>query len=289
MLTVRNLKTTFQVEKNKILKAVDGVDIDIQKNEVLGLVGESGCGKSVASLSILRLVGSKGRVSADRLEWQGKNLLALSEEQLRRIRGKEISMIFQNPQASLNPVYTAGNQLIETIQLHQGLDKNNARAKALELFKEVNISDPERRLQQYPHEFSGGMAQRVMIAMALCSEPDLLIADEPTASLDVTIQAQIMKLLLELKARRGMSILMISHDMGVIAQMCDRIAVMYLGRIVELADAKTLFENPRHPYTRALLKSIPKPDPAQRKELKTSPVKHSECTRTSAGLSPIFP
>ena len=270
MLKIRNLKTTFTLDKRKTLKAVDGIDLEIKKNEVLGLVGESGCGKSVASLSILRLVGSNGQVSADELRWQDQNLLSLSENEMRKIRGKAISMIFQNPLGSLNPVYTIGNQMVETLQLHHpNMSKKDAAQKALDLFREVNITDAERRLQQYPHELSGGMAQRVMIAMALSSEPDLLIADEPTASLDVTIQAQIMRLLQELKDKRGMSILMISHDMGVIAQMCDRIAVMYLGKIVEEADAEVLFKNPRHPYTRALLKAIPKADPTLRKTLET--------------------
>lgn len=269
MLKIRNLKTTFAISKHKTLRAVDGIDLDIAKNEVLGLVGESGCGKSVASLSILRLISGNGTVSADEMHWKDQDLLKLPEEAMRKIRGKEISMIFQNPLGSLNPVYTIGNQMIETIQLHQGLDKAKARQRALELFAEVNITDPDRRINQYPHELSGGMAQRVMIAMALSSEPDLLIADEPTASLDVTIQAQIMRLLQDLKQKRGMSILMISHDMGVIAQMCDRIAVMYLGKIVEEAHANDLFQHPRHPYTQALLKAIPKADPSQRKELKS--------------------
>ena len=270
MLKIRNLKTTFTIDKKKTLKAVDGIDFEISKNEVLGLVGESGCGKSVTSLAILKLISGNGTVTADEMTWKDQNLQTASEKEIRKIRGKEISMIFQNPQGSLNPVYTIGNQMVETLQLHHaGMSKAEAQAKALELFKEVNITDAERRLDQYPHELSGGMAQRVMIAMALSSEPDLLIADEPTASLDVTIQAQIMKLLLELKEKRGMSILMISHDMGVIAQLCDRIAVMYLGKIVETASATELFRNPRHPYTRALLKSIPKADPSVRGELKT--------------------
>lgn len=261
LLDVRGLSVHFDVKGQGILRAVDGVDFDIRKGEILGLVGESGCGKTVFSLSLLRLISPPGHISSGQINWVGRNLLDLSNKEMRLVRGKEIAMIFQNPQSSLNPLYSIGSQLVSVIRLHREISKVEARNEALRLLRLVEISDPERRMNDYPHQFSGGMAQRIMIAMALSCQPKLLIADEPTASLDVTIQAQIMDLLLEIREKFQMAILLVSHDLGVIAKMCDRIAVMYLGRIVEIAPAEKLYESPMHPYTQALLKSVPVPDP----------------------------
>ena len=234
LLCVKELSVHFDVKGQGILRAVDGVDLDIRQGEVLGLVGESGCGKTVFSLSLLRLISPPGHISSGQINWVGRNLLGLSNKDMRFVRGKEIAMIFQNPQSSLNPLYSIGSQLVSVIRLHREISKVEARNEALRLLRLVEISDPERRMNDYPHQFSGRMAQRIMIAMALSCQPKLLIADEPTASLDVTIQAQIMDLLLEIREKFQMAILLVSHDLGVIAKMCDRIAVMYLGRIVEI-------------------------------------------------------
>lgn len=261
LLDVRGLSVHFDVRGHGMLHAVDGVDFDIRKGEILGLVGESGCGKTVFSLSLLRLISPPGHISSGQINWVGRNLLDISNKEMRFVRGKEIAMIFQNPQSSLNPLYSIGSQLVSVIRLHREISKAEARNEALRLLRLVEISDPERRMNDYPHQFSGGMAQRIMIAMALSCQPKLLIADEPTASLDVTIQAQIMDLLLEIREKFQMAILLVSHDLGVIAKMCDRIAVMYLGRIVEIAPAEKLYDSPMHPYTQALLKSVPVPDP----------------------------
>lgn len=261
LLNVRGLSVRFDVKGQGILRAVDGVDLDIRQGEVLGLVGESGCGKTVFSLSLLRLISPPGHIRSGQLIWEKRNLLDLGNKEMRQVRGKEIAMIFQNPQSSLNPLYSIGSQLVSVIRLHREMSKEEAKNEALRLLRLVEIPDPERRMNEYPHQFSGGMAQRVMIAMALSCQPKLLIADEPTASLDVTIQAQIMDLLLEIREKFQMAILLVSHDLGVIAKMCDRIAVMYLGRIVEIAPAEKLYESPMHPYTQALLKSVPVPDP----------------------------
>ena len=255
------MSVQFDLKGQGVLHAVDGIDLDIQQGEILGLVGESGCGKMVTTLSILRLIDPPGHISNGQLNWEGKDLLNLNHKDMRQVRGKEIAMIFQNPQSSMNPLYSVGSQLVSVIRLHQKISKEEARKEAIRLLRLVEIPDPGRRMNDYPHQLSGGMCQRVMIAMALSCRPKLLVADEPTASLDVTIQAQIMDLLLEIREKFQMAILLVSHDLGVIAKMCDRISVMYLGRIVEEADAATLFRAPGHPYTKALLSSVLTPDP----------------------------
>lgn len=261
LLTVRGLKTEFKVQGNKVLRAVDGIDLSIKTGEIHGLVGESGCGKTVASLSILRLISHPGYISAGEVLWNGSDLLHLKKDEMRKIRGKNIAMIFQNPQASLNPLYTIGDQVTAIIRLHRRISKNEARKEAVGLLREVKIPDPESRINDYPHQLSGGMCQRIMIAMAISCKPKLLIADEPTAALDVTIQAQILDLLLELRERFQMAILLISHDMGVVARMCDQISVMYLGKIMEESGSEELYSSPKHPYTQALLKAVPTPNP----------------------------
>jgi len=266
LLTIRGLKTEFRVQDNKVLRAVDGIDLAIHSGEIHGLVGESGCGKTVASLSILRLISRPGSISGGEVLWDDNDLLKLKKSDMRKVRGKAIAMIFQNPQASLNPLYTIGNQIRAIIQLHRPMGKKQATDEAVRLLKTVKIPDPENRIKDYPHQLSGGMCQRVMIAMALSCRPKLLIADEPTAAIDVTIQAQIMDLLLELRERFQMGILLISHDMGVVARMCDRISVMYLGKIVEESDVDSLYSSPKHPYTQALLRAVPVPDPKKREQ-----------------------
>jgi len=264
LMRVRNLRVEFPVRGQGTLTAVDGVDLDVNEGEILGLVGESGCGKTVLSLSLLRLIEKPGRIKSGQVLWNGRNLLGYDEAEMRSVRGRQIAMIFQNPQASLNPVHSVGGQLVAISRLHQHLSPYEARAEALRLLKLVQIPDPERAMSSFPHQFSGGMCQRIMIAMALSCRPRLLIADEPTSSLDVTVQAQIMDLLLRIRDEFGMAILLVSHDLGVIARMCDRIAVMYLGRIVESAGAIALYSSPKHPYTQALLQSVPVPDPTRR-------------------------
>jgi peptide/nickel transport system ATP-binding protein len=256
MLEVRGLKTYFYTEDG-VVKAVDGVDLTVIPGEIIGLVGESGCGKSVTSFSIMRLVGVPGRVVAGDIWFGGQNLLRLQEADMMRIRGNRISMIFQQPTSCLNPVFKVGDQIAEVLKVHQRLSKEGCRARSVELLKLVGIPEAEKRVDSYPHEMSGGMAQRVMIAMALACAPELLIADEPTTALDVTIQAQILDLLLNLRAHTNMSIILITHDLGIVAEMCQRVAVMYAGRIVEQAEVGTLFEEPMHPYTMGLIGSIP--------------------------------
>jgi peptide/nickel transport system ATP-binding protein len=258
LLEVEGLKTWFYT-RDGVVRAVDGVSFDVQPGETVAMVGESGCGKSVTSLSILRLIASPpGRTIAGRITFEGRDLLALPEEEMRKVRGNEISMIFQEPMTSLNPVLTIGRQIAETLTVHRGLSRGDAMARAVEMLKLVNIPEPESRTDQYPHQLSGGMRQRVMIAMALACGPKLLIADEPTTALDVTIQAQILDLMRELKARTGAAILLITHDLGVVAEMAQRVFVMYAGRKVEEAPVAELFARPRHPYTRGLLASIPR-------------------------------
>jgi peptide/nickel transport system ATP-binding protein len=257
LLEVEDLRTWFYT-RDGIVRAVDGVSYRVYPGETLAVVGESGCGKSVSSLSILRLIPSPpGRITG-RLVFEGQSLLELTEAAMRGIRGNEISMIFQEPMTSLNPVLTIGRQIAEALVLHQGLDRRGATARAIELLRLVNISEPERRVKQYPHELSGGMRQRVMIAMALSCDPKLLIADEPTTALDVTIQAQILDLMRELKAKTGAAIILITHDLGVVAEMAQRVVVMYAGRKVEEAPVERLFARPLHPYTKGLLGSIPR-------------------------------
>ncbi|HVY63991.1 MAG TPA: ABC transporter ATP-binding protein [Gammaproteobacteria bacterium] len=272
LLSIRGLQTHFDTEAG-VAKAVDGVDLDIRAGEVLGLVGESGSGKSVTALSVLRLIPSPpGRVVGGQILYKGQDLLALPWEDVRKVRGREISMIFQEPMTSLNPVFTIGMQVMEVILKHEAVSKQEARRRAIAILTDVGIPDAERRLAQYPHHLSGGMRQRVMIAMALVLNPALLIADEPTTALDVTIQAQILDLMLELKERRPRAaILLITHNLAVVAETCDRVAVMYGGKIQEVAPVARLFENPLHPYTRGLLESIPRVDGERLTRLKVVP------------------
>jgi oligopeptide/dipeptide ABC transporter ATP-binding protein len=272
LLSIQGLRTYFDTEAG-VAKAVDGVDLDIRSGEVLGLVGESGSGKSVTALSILRLVPSPpGRIVGGVIRFKGRNLLALSWDEIRKVRGSEISMIFQEPMTSLNPVFTIGMQVTEVILQHEQVSQEEANRRAVDMLTEVGIPDAARRMTQYPHHLSGGMRQRVMIAMALVLNPDLLIADEPTTALDVTIQAQILDLMLQLKARRpGAAILLITHNLAVVAETCDRVAVMYGGKIQEVAPVQRLFDNPLHPYTQGLLGSIPRVDGLRAKRLTVIP------------------
>jgi oligopeptide/dipeptide ABC transporter ATP-binding protein len=256
LLEVKGLRTSFYT-RDGVVRAVDGIDFHVDRGEIMGLVGESGCGKSVTSLSIMGLVAKPGRVEAGEVIFDGRDLLKLKSDEMRKLRGDRMSMIFQQPQSSLNPVRDVGRQIGEVLELHRGMKRGPARQRALELLRMVGIPDPERRLKSFPHEMSGGMAQRVMIAMALACEPELLIADEPTTALDVTIQAQILDLMRNLREQTGTAIILITHDLGVVAEMCDRVAVMYAGEIVEQADVSTLFRQARHPYTRGLIGSIP--------------------------------
>jgi peptide/nickel transport system ATP-binding protein/oligopeptide transport system ATP-binding protein len=258
LLEVRNLKTYFYTDEG-VARAVDGVSFALRPHQTLGLVGESGCGKSVTSLSIMRLIPQPpGRIVEGEILFGGTDLVRLSEKEMRSIRGNEISMIFQEPMSSLNPVYTVGDQIVEAIVLHQKVSREEARKRAIEMLKRVGIPSPETRVDEYPHQLSGGQRQRVMIAMALSCNPSMLIADEPTTALDVTIQAQILELLQGLQTDFGMAILLITHDLGVIAETAHRVVVMYAGIVVEEADVIPLFDDPKHPYTRGLLDSIPK-------------------------------
>lgn len=267
MLEVSNLSTVFKT-KEGVVHAVDGVSFQVPPGSIVGIVGESGSGKSVTATSIMRLLPENGQITSGNILWNGKDLVSLSERDMKHIRGKEIGLIFQNAQASLNPVFTIGSHLIETIRLHHGVTKEKAYEMAVTWLKKVNISDPEQRMNQYPHECSLGMCQRIMIALTLAMEPSLLIADEPTASLDVTIQAQILHLLTQLQKDLEMSVLLISHDLGVVAQYCDVVVVMYLGRVMEAGPTQDVFLRPKHPYTRALLASIPVADPSKKQDIK---------------------
>ena len=257
LLTVTDLVTQFDTEDGRVT-AVDGVSFDVMAGETLGIVGESGSGKSVTALSVIRLIQTPpGRIAGGRVTFRGRDLLGLPDHEMREIRGNEISMIFQEPMTSLNPLFTVGDQIMEAILLHQDRDKQRARGRAVEMLRKVGIPSPEKRVDQYPHQMSGGMRQRVMIAMALACNPSLLIADEPTTALDVTIQAQILDLIGKLKQDTGASVMLITHDLGVIAETADRVIVMYAGQIVETGDVDTIFDHPMHPYTSGLLESIP--------------------------------
>jgi peptide/nickel transport system ATP-binding protein/oligopeptide transport system ATP-binding protein len=269
LLEIQDLHTVFYTSQG-VVRAVDGLSLAIYPGETLGLVGESGCGKSVTALSIMRLVASPpGEIISGRILFNGADLASLTEAQLCRLRGNEISMVFQEPMTCLNPVFTIGNQLAEPMRLHLGLSGQQARRRCIELLDMVGIPSPEQRLREYPHQLSGGMRQRVMIAMALCCRPKLLIADEPTTALDVTIQAQILALIKQLKAELGMVVLLITHDLGIVADTASRVAIMYAGKLAELAPTREIFYHPKHPYTRGLLHSIPRIDrhqPRQRLE-----------------------
>jgi len=256
ILEVRHLKTYFYTEDG-VVKAVDGVDFDVRRGEIVALVGESGCGKSVTSFSIMQLVGIPGKIVNGEVLFNGRDLLKMPESEVRQLRGDRLAMIFQQPTSCLNPVFRVGDQISEVLEIHRGMDKKEGWERAVELLRTVGIPEPEKRVSAFPHELSGGMAQRVMIAMALACEPELLIADEPTTALDVTIQAQILDLMRGLQSKLGTSIILITHDMGVVAEMAARVSVMYAGRIVEQAEVNTLFDEPYHPYTRGLLASVP--------------------------------
>ena len=285
LLDVESLQTQF-VTGAGVVRAVDGVSWDVQEGETVALVGESGCGKSVSALSIMRLVSAPaGRIVSGRVIFKGRNLLELPEEQMRRIRGREIAMIFQEPMTSLNPVLTIGRQLTEGLEIHFGMTADASRRRAAELLGMVGIPDPARRVAQYPHQFSGGMRQRMMIAMALACEPSLVLADEPTTALDVTIQAQILELMKDLARRLGVAMLIITHNLGVVARYADRVNVMYAGRIIERGTARELYANPRHPYTLGLLRSVPRLDEPRRERLAPIEGQPPDLTRLPSGCS----
>ena len=262
LLNINNLKTHFLLAEG-VVQAVDGVHLEIGKEEVLGLVGESGCGKSTVALSILRLIRPPGKIVEGEIWFEGEDLLRKSEGEMREIRGGKISIVFQNPTSSMNPVYTVGSQIAEAIRLHQDVQKHQIKEEVVQILDKVGIPDPSKRMEDYPHEYSGGMCQRAMTAMALSCNPKLLIADEPTTNLDVTIQAQILDLMRALRKDFGASILLIGHNFGVINELCDKVAVMYAGKIIEYSDITAIFEKPKHPYTQALLESIPRLDVEQ--------------------------
>jgi peptide/nickel transport system ATP-binding protein/oligopeptide transport system ATP-binding protein len=266
LLEVINLQTHFPTRAG-LVRAVNGVSFHVDKGELLGLVGESGCGKSITALSVMRLISPPGKIVGGEILFEGENLMNATIERMREIRGDDIAMIFQDPMTSLNPVYTVGEQIAEALRLHRKMSRHEARAAAIEAMKEVAIPDPARRAGDYPHQLSGGMRQRVMIAMALACDPMLLIADEPTTALDVTIQAQILELLDELRKTRELGVLLITHDLGVVAEVADRVAVMYTGRIVEESPVEELFARPKHPYTEGLLRSVPKLTVAEVKKI----------------------
>ena len=285
LLDVRSLTTQFSTRSGPV-RAVDDVSWDVQEGETVALVGESGCGKSVSALSVMRLVAAPaGRIVGGRVFFKGRDLLTLSEEEMRRVRGREIAMIFQEPMTSLNPVLTIGRQLTEGLEIHLGMDSTAARRRAAELLAMVGIPDPQRRLSQYPHQFSGGMRQRMMIAMALGCDPALILADEPTTALDVTIQAQILELLKDLSRRLGVAMLIITHNLGVVARYADRVNVMYAGRIIERATARELYAHPRHPYTLGLLRSVPRLDAPRRARLDPIDGQPPDLARLPAGCA----
>jgi oligopeptide/dipeptide ABC transporter ATP-binding protein len=285
LLEVNNLTTEFAT-RGGVVRAVDGVSWDVGEGETVALVGESGCGKSVSALSVMRLVAAPaGRIVGGRVLFKGRDLLALSEEEMRRVRGREIAMVFQEPMTSLNPVLTIGRQLTEGLEVHLGMTRDQSRQRGAELLAMVGISDPARRLTQYPHQFSGGMRQRMMIAMALACNPPLILADEPTTALDVTIQAQILELMRDLSRRLGVAMLIITHNLGVVARYADRVNVMYAGRIVERGSARAIYGSPRHPYTLGLLRSVPRLDEPRRARLEPIEGQPPDLTRLGAGCA----
>jgi oligopeptide/dipeptide ABC transporter ATP-binding protein len=285
LLEVRNLSTQFHTGAG-VVRAVDDVSWDVNEGETVALVGESGCGKSVSALSIMRLVQAPaGRIVGGEILFRGRDLLTLTEEEMRRVRGREIAMIFQEPMTSLNPVLTIGRQLTEGLEIHLGMTPTAARTRAAELLGMVGIPDPARRLPQYPHQFSGGMRQRMMIAMALACEPALVLADEPTTALDVTIQAQILELMKDLSRRLGVAMLIITHNLGVVARYADRVNVMYAGRIIERGTAREIYANPRHPYTLGLLGSVPRLDEPRRERLAPIEGQPPDLTRLPSGCA----
>jgi oligopeptide/dipeptide ABC transporter ATP-binding protein len=285
LLEVRSLTTHF-FTRSGVVRAVEDVSWDVREGETVALVGESGCGKSVSALSIMRLVAPPaGRIVGGQILFKGRDLLTLAEDEMRRVRGREIAMIFQEPMTSLNPLLTIGRQLTEGLETHLGMTGAAARARAVDLLGMVGIPDPERRLAQYPHQFSGGMRQRMMIAMALACEPSLVLADEPTTALDVTIQAQILELMKDLSRRLGVAMLMITHNLGVVARYADRVNVMYAGRIIERGTARELYANPRHPYTLGLLRSVPRLDEPRRARLNPIDGQPPDLARLPAGCA----
>ena len=285
LLEVRDLQTHFQTRAG-VVRAVDGVSWDVAEGETVALVGESGCGKSVSALSIMRLVAPPaGRIVGGQILFKGRDLLTLSEDEMRRIRGREIGMIFQEPMTSLNPVLTIGRQLTEGLEIHLGMSTTQSRDRAVEMLGMVGIPDPARRLSQYPHQFSGGMRQRMMIAMALACNPPLVLADEPTTALDVTIQAQILELMKDLSRRLGVAMLIITHNLGVVARYADRVNVMYAGRIIERGTAQDIYHSPRHPYTLGLLRSVPRLDEPRRSRLAPIEGQPPDLTRLPPGCA----
>ena len=285
LLEIENLQTQFFTSAG-VVRAVDGISYDVNEGETIAIVGESGCGKSVGALSILRLIPDPpGRVVGGSIRFEGRDLLTLNDDEIRNVRGKEIAMVFQEPMTSLNPVLTIGRQLTETLEQHLQMNHEQATARAVELLGMVGISEPARRLKQYPHHLSGGMRQRVMIAMALCCEPKLIIADEPTTALDVTIQAQILELMKDLTRRLGVALIVITHNLGIVARYADRVNVMYAGRIIESGTADEIYHNPRHPYTLALLKSVPRMDLPRKGKLDPVQGQPPDLTRLGADCS----
>jgi len=285
LLDVRDLQTQFRIGAG-VVRAVDGVSWDVKAGETVALVGESGCGKSVSALSVMRLVTAPaGRIVGGEIIFKGRNLLSLSEDEMRRVRGREIVMVFQEPMTSLNPVLTVGRQLTEPCEIHLGMTSAQARARAIEILGLVGIADADRRLRQYPHQFSGGMRQRLMIAMALSCDPSLILADEPTTALDVTIQAQILELMKDLSRRLGVAMLMITHNLGIVARYADRVNVMYAGKIVERGTAREIYANPRHPYTLGLLRSVPRLDEPKKEKLAPIQGQPPDLTRLPPGCA----
>jgi oligopeptide/dipeptide ABC transporter ATP-binding protein len=270
LLEIAGLSTSFTT-RSGIIRAVDNVSLSLRAGHVLGLVGESGCGKTITALSILNLVPPPGRITAGKILFEGRDLLTLSDVEMRKVRGARISMVFQEPMTALNPVFTVGNQISEVLTTHQNITEHEALARSIELLQSVGIPSPEKRVHEYPHQLSGGMRQRVMIAMAIACRPSLVLADEPTTALDVTIQAHILELLARIQAEMGMAMVLVTHDLGLIAERAHEVAVMYAGRIVEKADTATLFAEPLHPYTRGLMASIPRPGEGRRSRLRTIP------------------